>query len=244
VGGTVPLGRTVIRTAAVRRPVIYATRMLWSALERRGIAVRDGVAAIRDLPSSAWPADEGIRTWVTHRSPPLRELAVTMMKQSSNQYAETLLATLGAAPGQAATVQRGRQAVSEQLAQWQLPADGLVLSDGSGLTRYDYVTAELLTSILERMYRDPRHREAWLATFPVAGVDGTLAERFKGSAASGVVRAKTGSIANVRALSGYVPASGGEWLAFSIVVNNVTATGSDVTAPVDAVVNRLVSFRR
>ena len=99
----------------------------------------------------------------------------------------------------------GRAAIGEQLTTWTVPANAVVVSDGSGLSRYDYVTADAIVAILSRMYQDVRHKEAWLAALPVAGVDGTMRDRFKGSAAAGQVRAKTGTISNVRALSGYVP---------------------------------------
>jgi len=242
VTGSIPAGADVIRYAAVDQPALYATRMLASALTRRGIVLRDGVVTANEL-AAALSADPAETVRVRYQSPPLAALAVTMMKNSSNLYAETLLATLGRTPGQPATVDRGRAAIGEQLAAWNVPADAVVVSDGSGLSRYDYVTADAIVAILSRMY-DARHRDAWLAALPVAGVDGTMRDRFKGSAAAGQVRAKTGTISNVRALSGYVPTVAGEWLAFSIIVNNVTAAGKEITSPIDQAVNRLAGFRR
>ena len=243
VTGSVPAGADVLRYAAVDHPALYATRMLASALTRRGIVVRDGVVTTNEL-AAPLPADPAETVRVRYQSPPLATLAVTMMKNSSNLYAETLLATLGRAPGQPSTVERGRAAIAEQLTAWNVPADAVVVSDGSGLSRYDYVTADSIVTILSQMYQDARHKEAWLAALPVAGVDGTMRERFKGSAAAGQVRAKTGTISNVRALSGYVPTTDGEWLAFSIIVNNVTGSGAEVVAPIDRAVNRLATFRR
>jgi D-alanyl-D-alanine carboxypeptidase/D-alanyl-D-alanine-endopeptidase (penicillin-binding protein 4) len=241
--GSIPVGPEVVRYAAVDRPALYASRMFASALSRRGISVRDGIVTARELagPLSPDPA-ETVR--VRYQSPPLRELAVTMMKNSSNLYAETLLATLGRTPGQPAAFDRGRAAILEQLTTWDLRADAVVVADGSGLSRYDYVTADTIVSVLSRMYQDARHKDPWLASLPVAGVDGTMRERFKGSAAAGQVRAKTGTISNVRALSGYVPAAGGEWLVFSMIVNNVTGSGAEITGPIDRAVNRLAAFRR
>ncbi len=241
--GSIPLGPDVVRYVAVDRPALYAARMFASALSRRGIALGDTAVPIHDLATPSPPdATETVR--VRYRSPPLRELAVTMMKTSSNLYAETLLATVGRAPGEPASFERGRAAIREQLAAWTVPADAVVVSDGSGLSRYDYVTADAIVAILSRMYQDVRHKDAWLAALPVAGVDGTMRDRFKASAAAGQVRAKTGTISNVRALSGYVPTADGEWLAFSMIVNNVTAPGPEITAPIDQAVNRLAAFRR
>ena len=118
------------------------------------------------------------------------------------------------------------------------------MADGSGLSRYNYATADLMVAILRRMYDDPRHREPWLEALAVGGQAGTLQKRFVGTPGEGRVRAKTGAISNVRALSGYVPAANGEQLVFSIIVNNVTATSEQIYKVVDAAVLRLAAFTR
>ena len=105
-----------------------------------------------------------------------------------------------------------------------MPRDSYVLADGSGLSRYNYVTAQTLARVLRRMATDPRHAAAFEATLPVVGKDGTLARRMTGTPAEGNAKAKTGSIANVRALSGYVTTRDSERLVFSIVANNFNVT--------------------
>jgi D-alanyl-D-alanine carboxypeptidase/D-alanyl-D-alanine-endopeptidase (penicillin-binding protein 4) len=167
------------------------------------------------------------------------------MKASQNQYAETLLRTLGLAETPASgTVDAGRLAVRRVLEGWGIQADALVQSDGSGLSRYNFLTAATLATILDRMYRDPRHRQPWLDAMAVGGVDGTLERRFKGTAVSGRLRAKTGTLSNVRALSGYLPAADGEQLIFVIVLNNVTAPSPQLNAVADGIVLRLAAFTR
>jgi len=99
-------------------------------------------------------------------------------------------------------------------------------------------------TILRQMYTDPRHKEPFLATLAVGGQDGTLSRRFVGTAAAGNVRAKTGSIANVRALSGYVMSADGEPLVFSIIANHFTAPQSEIDAATDEAVVRLATFVR
>ncbi len=96
----------------------------------------------------------------------------------------------------------------------------------------------------ERMHRDPRHQAAFEATLPIAGKDGTLERRMRGSAAEGNARAKTGTIANVRTLSGYVRTRDGELLAFSILANHFTAPAAVIDAVTDLVVERLAAFSR
>ena len=99
----------------------------------------------------------------------------------------------------------------------------MIQRDGSGLSRYDYVTPEALVTILTHVSRDEKLRGPFEASLPIAGQDGTLANRMKGTPAEGNARAKTGSMSNVRGLSGYVTAADGEPLVFSILANNFEA---------------------
>ena len=92
------------------------------------------------------------------------------------------------------------------------------------------------------MFADPRHREAFTATLPIAGRDGTLSKRLKQTAAEGNATAKTGSIANVRTLSGYVKARDGETLAFAILANSFTIPAAAVNAMADRAVARLADY--
>ncbi len=119
-----------------------------------------------------------------------------------------------------------------------------MLYDGSGLSRYNYVTAGTLATVLEHLYKDPRHREPFAATLPIAGKDGTISSRLKGTRAEGNALAKTGSIANVRALSGYVRTRDGEMLAFSILTNDFVIPSSTVNYIADLGVEILSNFTR
>lgn len=245
VTGVIPAGsEPLVRTAAVDRPTDYFLQLLASALGRRGITVRDNVTGILGLPPYQWPGNDAT-VLVRHQSPPLGVLAGTLMKASQNQYAETLLRALARSEeGAAGTVEGGRGVVRRVLAGWGIPPDTVVVADGSGLSRYNYVTAGTLATILGHMYRDERHRAPWLDALAVGGVDGTLDTRFKGTRAEGQLRAKTGTISNVRALSGYVPASNGERLLFVMILNNVTAGRQELDGITDAAVLRLMQFSR
>jgi D-alanyl-D-alanine carboxypeptidase/D-alanyl-D-alanine-endopeptidase (penicillin-binding protein 4) len=96
--------------------------------------------------------------------------------------------------------------------------------------------------LLEHMFRDPAHHDPFVATLPIAGTDGTISNRLKGTPAEGNVRAKTGSIANVRALSGYLRTRDGETLAFSIIANNFTAPAATINGLADRAVVTLASY--
>jgi D-alanyl-D-alanine carboxypeptidase/D-alanyl-D-alanine-endopeptidase (penicillin-binding protein 4) len=158
------------------------------------------------------------------------------MKASQNLYTELLLRALPTAEGTPAAP------LAASLASWDIDRDRVVAADGSGLSRYDLVTAPALDVVLSRMYsRDDR--ATWLATFPVAGVDGTLERRMKGTPAEGRVFAKTGSLAYVRALAGYARRLDDRWVQFAILANNFagSTTPADVDRVTDALVNRLVT---
>jgi D-alanyl-D-alanine carboxypeptidase/D-alanyl-D-alanine-endopeptidase (penicillin-binding protein 4) len=119
-----------------------------------------------------------------------------------------------------------------------------VQRDGSGLTRYDFVTPGALVTILTHVYEDAKLRGPFEASLPIAGRDGTLANRMKGTAAEGNARAKTGSMTAVRGTSGYVTSAGGEPLVFAILVNNYESPGATITAAEDAIIVRLATLRR
>jgi D-alanyl-D-alanine carboxypeptidase/D-alanyl-D-alanine-endopeptidase (penicillin-binding protein 4) len=250
VTGTIPLpsgtpGRTVSRTVAVLNPTLYFAQSLKDGLAARGIPVSGHAFDIDDVAAELQGTGAGERrVLVTSQSPPLSEIGTVLMKVSQNLYAEAFLKTIGAAKGGLGTFESGRRAVRELLTGWGIPPDGHVLSDGSGLSRYNYVTARTITAILERMHKDDRHREAFAATLPIAGKDGTIATRLRRTRAEGNAIAKTGSIANVRSLSGYVRTRDGERLVFSILSNDFVIPAATVTYIADVAVEVLANFTR
>lgn len=232
------------RLASVDNPTAFFVRALRAALTERGIAVRGDAVDIDEIPKSAAPPMGGdLRVLASRHSPPLAEIATVLMKVSQNLYADTLLKTLGSNPPPG-TAAKGREVVAEVLTSWGIAPNQYVLYDGSGLSRYNYVTAETLVAILRRLQREPRHAAAFEAALPVAGRDGTLRGRLKGTRAEGNVRAKTGSISNVRALAGYLRTLDEERLAFAIVANHFTLPQTAIDGVIDLVVERLVNFTR
>ena len=244
--GMIPVGaQPITRTVAVLNPTLYFAQSVKDALIARGITVTGDAADNDDLPQDirAQPGTTR-RELATSTSPPLREVATVLMKVSQNQYAETLLKALGAARGGLGTTAAGRRAAAETFRAWGIPDDGYSMSDGSGLSRYNYVSPVAITTLLARMYEDPRHRDAFAATLPIAGQDGTISTRMRRSRAEGNAIAKTGSIANVRALSGYVKTRTGETLAFSILANDFVIPANTVTWIADLAVEILANFGR
>jgi serine-type D-Ala-D-Ala carboxypeptidase/endopeptidase (penicillin-binding protein 4) len=245
VRGSIPLGHTpVVAAVAVDNPTQFFANALRAALIANGIDVRGPAVDIDALcklsiDNCQFPGP----VLVTHKSPPLSTLAMRLMKASQNQYAETLLKTLGRGTG-TATATAGRAAVQTILQSWGIAMADLIQRDGSGLSRYDYVTPEALVTILTHVDRDARLREPFEASLPIAGRDGSLANRMKGTPAEANVRAKTGSMSNVRSLSGYATSADGEPLVFSIIANNFDAPPETINQTTDAIVVRLATWRR
>ena len=142
-----------------------------------------------------------------------------------------------------ASFDSGRAVVRETLTGWGIPEDAYVFVDGSGLSRYNYVAPATIVQVLVAMARHPDFT-AFYEALPVAGVDGTIMNRMRGTAAQGNVHAKTGSIANARTLSGYVTTADGERLVFSLMANHFTVPSRVVDRVQDAILERLANFRR
>ena len=244
ISGSVPAGRTdVTQTVSVENPTEFMVGAFRQALLSRGIEVRGGGVDVDALPAP--PDLAGAEILVTYASPPLSEIVKVLLKVSQNLYADTLLKALGRpADGGPATTREGRRVLREVLQGWGIAPEQYLQADGSGLSRYNYLTADVLVAVLTRMYSDDRHYEPFIAALPVAGVDGTLAGRLKDTRAQANARAKTGSIANARALSGYVTSADGEPLVFSMIVNNFNVPQSQADAIIDRAVVRLAEFRR
>jgi D-alanyl-D-alanine carboxypeptidase/D-alanyl-D-alanine-endopeptidase (penicillin-binding protein 4) len=227
--------------AAVQNPTEFYLEALRDVFARHGIVVSGTMSDIDELREP--PKTEGNIELLVDRSPPLVEIADVMMKWSRNGYAETLLSAM-AAPGEPATGTRGLVAMREALTALGVAPEGYLAREGSGLSRYDYVSAETLTTLLAAEAADAANAERFRATLPVAGVSGTLRNRMKGTAAEGRVAAKTGSLSNVRSIAGYLTTLSGEPLAFAMLVNNFRLTAQEIDAVTDAALVRLVQFQR
>ena len=239
--GRVPAAsdRVATLTASVGNPTLFFARAVRSALIARGFEVT-GEAADADALSPGDPARRSntLTVLARHRSAPLTEIGRTFMKVSQNLYGELLVKAVGRAAG-AGTTARGQQAIRETLGAWGVPEDSYILADGSGLSRMNFVSAEALVRILEHVHADASRRDAFLQALPIGGQDGTLRNRLRASWTAGNVHAKTGSIANARALSGYVKTRGGETLAFSIIANNFSLPAWRIERVIDLLVEIL-----
>jgi len=173
---------------------------------------------------------EGRRVLASHVSIPMAQDLTMINKVSQNLHAELTLRLLGrlyadqlAAPAASmgkdkSGIADGARVVRQFLLSAGVSPDDFFFYDGSGMSANDLIAPRVYTTLLTYAARQP-WGEAWKATFPVGGVDGTLAGRFKNSPLQGKLFAKTGTLNEVNALSGYLTAASGKTIVFSILVN-------------------------
>lgn len=236
VTGTIVAGAAPARIRlSVDDPAHFAAWRLRTMLEARGVHV-GGTLSVRHRPvgpdTAPAPTPGLLRQVLLHLTPPpLAEDLRRINKESQNLHAELMLRRLGHQSGTGA-IADGLAIVRDMLARAGLRRTDYDFSDGSGMSTYNRVTPRGVVTLLRWAATQP-WGAAWRATFPVAGVDGTLARRFRGTALEGRLFAKTGSLNATSALSGYLIARSGRTLTFSFYANDVP-DGAGATAAMDA----------
>jgi D-alanyl-D-alanine carboxypeptidase/D-alanyl-D-alanine-endopeptidase (penicillin-binding protein 4) len=240
-------------TLAVEDPAEFAAKLFCMLLEKRGVVVHGRSLAHHGEPAAAAasgstvmtpagggeapavPDNEAPRVLAGYESQPLGEDLTVINKVSQNLHAELLLRLLGREKGASGSIAGGLEVVRGFLARAGLQPEEFVLYDGSGLSREDLVTPHAVVKLLAYASRQP-WGAFYESTLPVGGVDGTLAERFQSGAGRERVRAKTGSLGHIHALSGYATTLKGDHIAFSILANNQNLPGKRAVDAIDAIV--------
>jgi serine-type D-Ala-D-Ala carboxypeptidase/endopeptidase (penicillin-binding protein 4) len=215
-------------------PELRAAHSLVGALRHQGIAVRGlgrkdlSPAALRRQPIG------------TVGSPAISTLIAATNKPSNNFYAEMLLKRVAARAGKAGTTSRGGERVERFATRI---GSGIRVSDGSGLGRGNRVTPRQVVRLLAAMQRPGNHGTAFRRSLPLAGHEGTVAERMLGTAAQGRCWTKTGTLSDVSALSGYCQAGDGHMVAFSVLMNNLWSVDAARQAQ-DRMAAAIAGYRR
>lgn len=215
-------------------PAHYAAWRMKALLEARGVKVRGEIKTRhRSFSPSDDPAIRGAAAPVRPprpdalarlTPPPLIENLTHINKVSQNLHAELMLRRVGLVEG-TGSVEDGHAMMKAMLARAGVPRTGFDLSDGSGMSSYNRLAPRAVTIFFRWVAGQP-WGAAWRATLPVAGQDGTLRSRFKGTALEGRLTAKTGTLNATNALSGYMTAKSGRTLIFSAFANDVPADTS------------------
>jgi len=264
--GSIPLGDNGwTGSVAIPDPALAFVAMLRDALIKRGVKIdgrlrtadaRLGGSGIKPdgllnlvLLAGMPPPPPGPVEIASLQSPAFSLIAAHTLKPSQNQYTELILRTLGkhqpAKPDDGNRIRDdedlGLEAVRAFLHQAGVGDNDLALNDGSGLSRNDLISANTTVQLLTFMSKH-KYFAQFRDALPIAGVDGTLRTRMRGTPAEGNLRAKTGSLSSVASLSGYVTTAAGEHLVFSMMLNNYPDAGALRRDSIDAIAVLLASF--
>ena len=251
IGGTMPVGdKGFEHPVTVSHPADLFLALLRERLAKKGIVVA-GQSRTNGLPIATGAAVEIARL----ESPPFSLIAAKTLKPSQNMYTETILWTLGeeierrktpatapnALNANISSAELGLKTVRDFLRQIGIADDAVMQYDGSGLSRHNLITANAAVQLYVYMAKRSPYKDAWINALPVGGIDGTLGRRYAGTNGANNVRAKTGTIDQVSALSGYVTSKAGEKFVFSIIVNGVADVGIRQTT-IDRIVLQLANL--
>ena len=225
--GTIPLGAEPRRiTLAVEEPAEFDAALMKRLLESRGVRIYGRARARHELPPVA---TEAPLVLAEHLSVTLMDDIRLLNKISQNLHAELLLRAIGREKGAAGSTTAALKVVQEFLKSIGVPEGDVATFDGSGLSRRNLVTPRATVALLAWAAAQP-WAEQFIATLPVSAQDGTLAERMKGTPAAGRIHAKTGSLGNVNALSGFADTLAGTRVIFSMFGNAHNLRGAEATA--------------
>ena len=241
VWGEIPVGASEADdTVAIADPPRLTAELFKQALEARGVAVRGQVKVqeitriqAADMVDPFSPS--GSRTVLAeHKSVPLSVEIQVINKVSQNLHAEMLLRTLGRELMNYGSLTVGLQVLNDFAQDIGIDPGATFFADGSGLSREALVTPRAIVKLL--VYMDhSSNQQVYFDSLPIAGVDGTLAERFQYTSAARKIHAKTGTIEHVNTLSGYMQLPSGRRLAFSILADNHDQKSAQALRTLDAI---------
>ena len=243
----------VTEDATVHNPAGLFVGFFQQALARHGIEVAGRVRTMNwlDRANERLDLQECVELG-SMKSPPFREILPEILKPSQNLYTDLILAHVGTMSTNAAPSRRGAEETTEELGlralrefltEAKLPGGQTFMEEGSGLSRNNLTSPNATVALLDYMSRH-KCSDLFINSLPIAGVDGTLRRRMKGTAAEGKVRAKTGTLGWANSLSGYVTTAAGEHLAFSIMLNRFENADPNrtKTTDLDAIAVMLASY--
>lgn len=179
---------------------------------------QDSVIFIGTTGSKTCPKGASEIYCLTHT---MEEILRPMLKNSNNMYAESVFYQIGLTQGRPSTAKKSKAVEEALLKKIGLGENIHRFADGSGLSLYNYVSAEIEVAFLRHAYKNKDIFDTLYPTLPIAAVDGTIGERMVGTAASGNVHAKTGTLSGISSLAGYATAPNGHILAFAIMNQGV-----------------------
>jgi len=227
--GAIPLNVTDFRVkASIHDPAFFTAIELNRMLNENNIQVSDDPTTIRILIDN--PIDYDRTVFHKHLSPSLIEIINNVNLISNNHYAEHIHRAVGGELDQTVipTAFSSSQSIKGYWANKGLNNSGFYMSDGSGLSRNNGVTASFLVDVLCYMKKNSAEFSEFLGSLAISGKSGTLKYLGKGSILEGKLLAKSGSIQRVRSYAGYYRSNSGKLYAFAVIVNNYNCTGTEM----------------
>ncbi|MFO7446842.1 MAG: D-alanyl-D-alanine carboxypeptidase/D-alanyl-D-alanine-endopeptidase [Ignavibacteriaceae bacterium] len=240
--GTIKINSDTVKTyVTINNPTQYSMVILKDVLEKKGIRIHGYPIDIDDMAKTL--SYSKMTLLFTHYSYPLRDVVKVINKNSQNFVAEQVLKTIGMEKEYYGSAENGIEASLEIFREMGINPEGMVLADGSGLSRLNLVSPRHVITLLNYMFKS-KHFTSFYNSLPIAGIDGSLGTRLKNTRAEGKIRAKPGFLENVRNLSGYAYTGDNEPVAFVIFANNFNVPVKLAENIQDLVCLRLANFRR
>ncbi len=242
---------------AIEDPADFSARLLAELLEQRGVTIYGrartrhtelastqtfSITSLASGGGAAHPPNLTPLILASYQSQPIGEDLRVINKVSQNLHAELMLRLLGKEKGTSGSIAGGLEVLRSFLVNAGIKSDQFAFYDGSGLSREDLVTPQAIVQLL-RYCSQQSWGKAYADTLPVAGIDGSLADRFRNTPAARMVRAKTGSLTHVYSLAGYATTQSADHIAFAIMSNNNEEPTKKALDSIDRIVERMVEDR-
>ncbi len=244
---------------AIDDPADFSARLFRQLLEERGVTIygrarthHTELASTQTFSVTSMASGGGDATrppnlfpllLASYQSQPVAQDLRVINKVSQNLHAELMLRLLGKEKGTSGSIEAGLEVLRGFLVNAGIKPDQFVFYDGSGLSREDLVTPQAVVSLLQYC-RLQSWGQAFEDTLPIAAIDGSLADRFRNTAAAGVVHAKTGSLTHVYSLAGYGTTQSGDHVVFSVMTNNNNMPTKKALDTIDRIVVRLMEDKK
>lgn len=235
VRGTIPVGSgTFSIKGSIPDPPLFAAQNLEAQLRSIGIITTKGAISYQELRTKGHQ-DQSREVIYQHQSPALGKIVERANIKSVNLYCEVLLRTLGKVKQAEGSADAGLEVIQNYWKNKGVDMGGCYLEDGSGLSAKNVVTTKFMAHVMAKAINDHTYSNVFYDSLPIAGQSGGMKYVGRGTAAAGNLRAKTGTLNRVRSFTGYATTRSGKQLAFSIIVNNFSGSGSAIRKKLEKV---------
>ena len=223
-------------------PAYLAAFELDMELRSLGLKLANSSTTIRKMKNEGFAdVKKKRRTIITTWSPKVIDIINLTNMYSINLYAEHLMNQIGVSKYRSGDTGSGTQATTLFWKEKELDTDGFYVNDGSGLSRFNGVTAKQLVGILKYM-NESKNKDLFLRTLPIAGKSGTMRNFAKGTVAHGKVRAKSGTMTRVKSYAGYVTTKNKRNIAFAIIANNYNCSSFQMKKKMEKIIIKLAEL--